>query len=148
MNKSLFPACLLLFCLSCERSPFAPEPPPPSRIGQKVIVNGFDEGIDAYVDDQGCRVGKYFDFTPYDSLSITFSAQRYAAGQDIVPFSIKIGPGYYLRGSLADQKQEFAYSVPVSVLSKPRFAALTFLVPLSVPPLVLSNLRVVGWFTY
>jgi hypothetical protein len=148
MNRAILPACLLLFCFGCENSPWAPELPPAPRIGQKVIVNGLDGAIDVYVDDQGLRVGKYFDFTPYDSLSISFSVQRTDAGQEAVPFSIKIGPAYFISGSLADLKQDYTFSVPVAVLVKPQIAALTFFVPYAGSPLLLSNLRVIGWYTY
>lgn len=148
MNRALFPACLLLFCIGCEGSPFVPESLPAPRAAQKVIVNGLDAGSDAYVDDQGLRVGWYFNFAPYDSLNITFTAERYTAGQETVPFSIKIGPAYRVRGFMTGQKQDFSFFVTVRDLAKPQSAALVFFVPDSVSPLVLSNLRVIGWYTY
>jgi hypothetical protein len=148
MKKILFPACVFLVCIGCERSTFAPVPPPAPRLGQTLIVNGFDNSITAYVNNNGYRLAKYFDFRFYDSLGITFTGERDDPGDETVPISIKIGPAYYVRGSLTDQKQEFAFVVDVHKLGKPQFAGLSFFIPDSAPPLVLSNLRVVGWYSY
>jgi hypothetical protein len=148
MNRFTIPACLLLFLIGCERSPVAPEPPQGFRVGQRVIISGFSGEINAYLDNQGYRVGRYFDFSPYDSLTIAVTAQRYVSGTDPVPFSVRVGPDYYIKGMLAGQKQDFVFFVHVWDLAKPRSSAFVFLMPDSVQPLVLTDLRVIGWYSY
>jgi hypothetical protein len=145
MKRTVILACVFVVCIGCERSPVEPVPPPSPRLGQTVLVNGFDNAINVTVDSDGYRLAKYYDFRFYDSLGITFTGQRDDTGDGAVPISIKVGPAFYLWGSLAGQKQEFAFVVDVHKLWKPQFAGLSFFIPDSAPPVVLSNLKVVGW---
>ena len=148
MKNSLLAVCTLLIASGCRELPYSPQVPPLARAGQTVILDGFDGSLNAYVDLQGHRVGRYFNFTPYDSLTISFSAERSAGGSGPVPLKLKVGPAYYLNGSLTGPKQDFAFYVPVHDLAKPGFAALTFFVADTSSILLLTNLRVIGWYTY
>jgi hypothetical protein len=113
---------------------------------QVIIVEGFGDKTSIVAGQNGVRVGWYYDFSRYDSLRINFSAQRVGAESPCDHILIKIGPGFSLRDSLSALKKDFSLHVPCADLAKRHFAALTFYVPDPDVDLVLSDLRIVGWF--
>lgn len=148
MKSLLLPAILFLVCAGCERSENPPVAPDVPRYGESLIVNGFDNAVTVYIDNHGYRLAKYFDFSSYDSLGITFTGEQFDPGDEAVPISIKIGPSYYARGSVTGQSREYRFVVDVRSLAKPQFAGMSFFIPDSAPPVLLSNLKVIGWHSY
>jgi len=148
MKRFLIPLCLPLLLPGCYRDYTPTQPLPVTHVGQKVIVNAFAGPAETTVNWQGRRIGGFYDFSAYDSLVVTFQAGRVSGGEALVPLSLKIGPAYYAHSVVSGQDQGFEYHVLVPLLAKPQSAALTFIVQDTVSSVLLSNVLVVGWYTY
>ena len=134
-----------LYLAGCARSSDIPLADGPLVKNQTTIIDGFGTADTAIIGSQGYRVGGYYNFEPFDSITISFSAKRLATWSAVDHLLIKVGPGYYFSDSLSSPQKSFSISVKPLDLAKPRYAALTFIVQDAQTSLVLSQLRVVGW---
>ena len=148
MRRFQYPLFLLFLFPGCYRDNTPTQPLPVTHVGQKVVVSDFTGSMETSVDWRGRRVGGFYDFSGFDSLVVTFHARHLPGGAPQVPLSLKIGPSYYAYGVVSDPDQGFEYHVLVSLLAKPRSAALTFIVQDTISSVLLSNFVVVGWYTY
>ena len=141
-----FLMCFAFLALAgCARSSDIPLADGPLVKNQTTIIDGFGTADTAIVGSPGYRVGGYYNFEPFDSITISFSAKRFVTWSAVDHFMIKVGPGYYVSDSLSSTQKSFSISVRPLDLAKPQYAALTFIVQETQTSFVLSQLRVVGW---
>jgi hypothetical protein len=145
MARNLSVCSTILFLVGCNLSPFSSSTVAPIAAQQDEIIRGFGETDSVVVGSEGFRVGRYHDFSGYDSLRINFSAKRLTPGPAFDHILIRIGPAWYVSDSLFTLQQDFSLLVRRSDIAKPHFAALTFYVPESGVRLLLWQLRVIGW---
>jgi len=148
MTRILISLCLPLLLSGCYRDYAPTQPLPVMHVGRKIIVNALAGSTETSVNWRGLRIGGYYDFSSYDSLVVTFNALRVQGSAATIPLGIKIGPAFYAYVDLARPVQSFRYTVVVPLIAKPQFAALTFLVRDTVSSIMLSDVVVVGWYTY
>ena len=148
MVRTLVVCGMILSLAGCERSIISPTSTIPVRIEQYVLIGRFNESDTVLVGPNGFRVGWYHDFSPYDSLIISFSANRLAAGDMCSHVLIRIGPATYIGDSLMVSQKDFSIRIRTSDLEKPHSSALTFFAPDPEAALLLSHLRVIGWCSF
>jgi hypothetical protein len=145
VTKTLLLCSVVLVSAGCQRQFTDPGEIRQKTIEKVIIADGFGDVDSVRVGQEGFRVGWYFDFTPYDSVRISFSGTRVNPAQSFIHMYVKVGPGCYLRDSISTSRKDFSFLFRGSDLAKPQFAALTFIVPDPGAHLVLSQLSVVGW---
>ena len=145
MIRTFLLCAIFLYLAGCARPFDFPLANGPAMKSQTTIIDGFGTTDTAIIGSQGYRVGGYYNFQPFDSITISFSAKRLITSSAIDRFLIKLGPGYYVSDSLSSPQKSFSISVKPLDLAKPQYAALTFIVQDAQTTLVLSQLRVVGW---
>ncbi len=149
MEKTLVTCIAALLCYGCERSSTISEPHdiPPLTQAPVVLIDGFGEKAPMLTSSTIIRVGTYYNFLPYDSLRVSFSATRLATELPFDEILVKIGPATYLRDSVYATQENVSLVVRVSDISKPVFCALTFRTNDPQTVLRLTDLRVIGWMS-
>ena len=145
MLRTFLLCATFLYLAGCARSSDFPLSSGLAMKNQTTIVDGFGIADTAIIGSPGYRVGGYYNFEPFDSITISFSAKRFVSSSEIDHLLIKVGPGYYISDSLSSPQKSFSLSVKPVDLAKPQYAALTFIVQEAQTSIVLSQLRVVGW---
>ena len=140
--------CILVALIGCERTSIGPISYGPMVRQQVTIIDGFGAADTATVGSQGIRIAGYYNFEPFDSIKINFSARRLVVRPAFDHILIKVGPGYYVIDSLSAQQKDFSFSIKPVELAKPQYAAITFVVQETESSLLLSQFRVVGWTAY
>lgn len=138
------PVLILLFA-GCERPTVAPFPEGSGLPEQVLVLSGFNPADSVILHPDGYRVGKYHDFSPYDSLLISFHAEQVSPDVPSAHISVKVGPGDYFKDTLLTREKLVAVKVVCADLAKPETSALVFFVTDPNGELLLSRLRVVGW---
>ena len=131
--------------VGCQRPTEPSEVRAPSQVVQVVLVDGFGDYAGILTSVSLVRVGTYYDFRPYDSLHITFTATRLAAETPFDEILVRIGPTYCVRDSVRTAEKDVTLRVTVTEISKNQYCALSFLTFDSRALLRLSRLRVIGW---
>jgi hypothetical protein len=149
MKKALVMVVVAILSCGCGREYVSgPEEIRSStHVVQVVVVDGFADIASMLTASLSIRVGTYFDFSPYDSLLITFSVKRLATQSLFDEILVRIGPAYCMRDSVYAAQENISLKVKADALSKRHFCALTFLTDVSRTHLQLSDLRVIGWMT-
>jgi hypothetical protein len=145
MKRTLVTILAGVAFFGCERPTEPAEVRAPSKIVQVVLVDGLGDHAGILTSVSHVRVGTYYDFRPYDSLQITFTATRLATETPFDEILVRIGPTYCLRDSVIAAEQDVTLRVTVSDIAKSQSCALSFLTFDSRALLQLSRLRVVGW---
>jgi hypothetical protein len=145
MFRTLLLSCTIFILAGCDPSTDPTLASNPLIKEQVVIISGFGQADTAVVGSNGMRVGDYYNFESYDSLSINFTARRLAMTPTYDHILVKLGPAYYLSDSLLSPQKNFSLTVKPFDLAKPQFSALTFIITDEEVSLVLSQLRVIGW---
>jgi len=146
MDKIIVTCITALLCYGCERSIVSgPDELRSATQVEVVVINGFGEDTCMLTSSVLIRVGSYYNFRPFDSLRVSFSATRMTTHLPFDEILVRIGPACYLRDSVRALQKNVSLSVQVCDIAKPTFCALTFLTRDSLTILRLSDLRVVGW---
>ena len=146
MKKTFVVCVAALLYYGCERSIVSgPEEVRSATLIQVVVIDGFGDDTCMLTSSVMVRVGSYYNFRPFDSLRISFSATRMTTHLPFDEILVRIGPACYLRDSVRAMQKNVSLSVKVCDIAKPTFAALTFVTRDSLTILKISNLRVVGW---
>lgn len=149
MEKTLVMFLAALVCSGCDRSTVSgPDGVRSStQVVQVVVIDGFGDNASTLTTSTYVRVGTYFDFSPFDSLRISFKATRLTAQLPFDEILIRIGPTCYIRDSVYATEKNVEFTVRADAISKRQFCALSFLTTDSRVLLKLSDLRVVGWMS-
>jgi hypothetical protein len=137
--------CVILVLTGCERptSPLLSMGSEPAI--EELVLAGFGITDTVTVGTGGFRVGGYHNFSTYDSLRISFTANYAAAGAGTGGVLVRVGPANTFSVLLSLPQQEVSILVPTALLAKPQSSALTFYARDPEVSLVLTRLRVVGW---
>jgi hypothetical protein len=149
MMRYLLTAAAILLASGCERSAVDPGGNDPARqVIQVVILEGFGSLEPVVNTLRMVRLPGYYDLSAYDSVRISFTAERMTPGATVDHILVKVGPMCYKSDSLAVPRKDFAITVMRRDLSKPAMCAFSFLSPDPGATLLLSQLKVVGWAAY
>ena len=146
MVKTLVIITAALFCFGCGRADLSG--PDEVRTYVQVpgtVIDSFGEEPCRLTGANVVRVGWYYDFTPYDSLWISFDVTRLSTERAYDDVIVRIGPATSLRDTIFVAQGTVSLGVKVSQISKPGSCALTFRTSDPQSVLSLSKLRVVGW---
>ena len=147
MKRSLL--LLLLFpVLGCYRDYGPTQPVHVMCEAQRTILSDFAGSTETVVDCHGLWIRGHFDFSLYDSLVITFNAAPIPGSAAEIPLAVKVGPAFYAYGTLTGDARAQEYHVRTALLAKPKYASLAFLVRDTQSGVLLSDLLVVGYYTY
>ncbi len=147
MIRLLVACCSALILAGCGRADTPLQPPLSIDAPQGLIINGFNEADTVILREQWYRVGGYYDFSPYNHLTIQFTARHLTLTSATDLITVRIGPAMYLTDSVSSAERNISLWVSTAELSKPHMSALTFINPNPDAPLRLSGLRVMGWMT-
>ncbi len=109
------------------------------------MLSSFNAADSVIVGPMGYRVGRYHDFSPYDSVCIIFSAEQLNPGATSAHLSVRVGPVNYYRDTLLTRQKEVWIKVVCADLVKPQGSALMFFATDPDSEILLSHLRVIGW---
>lgn len=109
------------------------------------MLSSFNPADSVVVGPGGYRVGRYHDFTPFDSVCVNFTAEQLNPDATPAPLSVRVGPVNYYRDTLLTHQKEFWIKVVCADLVKPQGSALMFFATDPERELLLSHLRVIGW---
>ncbi len=147
MFRALIFSGVILIAAGCERPTVAVETGggatlPPEQI---LVLNGFNQADTVVVGSEGYRVGLYHDFSPFDSLRFSFSAEQLNPGSQTAQVMIRVGPANYFRDTLLSRQEEVSINVNCATLAKPHSSAITFYAADPDGRILLTHLRVIGW---
>ncbi len=149
MMRNLLTAVAVLLASGCERSAVDPNGNDQShQVIQVVILEGFGSLEPEVNTLRMVRLPGYYNLSAYDSVRISFTAERLTTGTIMDHIQVKVGPMCYKGDSLAVPRKDFSMMVMRRDLSKPAMCAISFLCPDPGATLLLSQLKVVGWVTY
>ena len=145
MIRSLAVAAIFLLS-GCERSTLSPDTVDGNHpVIQVVIVEGF-AGVEADVTPGNIlRIPGYYDLSPFDSIRISFTAERMTPIAPVDHILVKVGPMCHRRDSLSALQKDFSVMFTRWDLAKPRMCAFSFFSPDPDATLQLSQLKVIGW---
>jgi hypothetical protein len=149
MEKALFYGLAALFCCGCERPGLTDpnEVRASTKVVQVVVIDGFGDISRMLSSTSLVRVGTYFDFSPYDSLRISYTVERLTNELAFDEILIRIGPTFCLRDTVYAAGIDVSHMVNMRLVSKNQFCAVSFIATDSRTILRLSGLHVVGWMT-
>ena len=146
MNRLLLAVAALLLSPGCERSAVDPNGPDTTHpVVQVLIVDGFGELEPQVSLTSMVRLPGYYDLSSFDSIRVSFTAERTASGTRVDHILVKVGPACYKQDSLAAPRKDFSVVFMRWELTKSWMNAVSFLTPDQDATLLLSRLKVVGW---
>ncbi len=145
MKIAFFLPILFLMLAGCSRTGDPTGSIANTQTVEVTLFDGYRGGEAVLVGQGGLRVGGgYFDFSPYDTLRIGFTARRSEPGTSVARILVRIGPVTYRQDSVVTDQKLVAIILRVADLSKSTFAAVTIYATEAGVPLLLSDLSVVG----
>ncbi len=148
MRAILSVTLVLLVAAGCDRPPVAPEIGGAPQIEQTLVIRGFNSIDTVIVGSEGLRVGRYHDFSSFDSLRISFFGAQVAATATTGKVLVRIGPASSFTAQVGPEVMEIIMVVDCAKLPKPHFSALTFFAGDEDGQVFLAHLRVVGMWSY
>ena len=114
---------------------------------QVVIVDGAGETDPVVTAASMVKLPGYYDLSAFDSILVSFRAERLEQRVPSDQVLVKIGPACYRQDSVSGLARDIAVRFYRSDLSKPNFCAISFLAGNPEASLVLKRIKVVGWVT-